>query len=312
MVDLKIELPEHFLDEEVRCDYLVTHEMKEVWAVELDLLAELLRVCKKYDIKIFVIGGTMLGVARHKGFIPWDDDIDMAMFREDYDKLCKVASQEFVHPYFFQTEYTDKESLRGHAQLRNSDTAGILKAEMKMKFKFNQGIFIDIFPLDNIPDDIQIREKWLKKSIKLINELRNYRLYNSVNKELIYRSRNRLKQFVKRIIYPLFYGKIFNKHTDSYENYEKCIKKFNTLNTENVGIIVLNKIDRFAWKKTDLLAQIKDLPFEFLKVPIPTSYPVLLEHTYGDWKKIVKGTSLHGDVLFDTSKSYLQVLNFNV
>ena len=119
MVDLNIVLPDGFLNEEVRCGYTVTKQMKEVWAVELDMLEKLLSVCKKHDIKIFASGGTMLGAVRHQGFIPWDDDIDMMMFRDDYEKLCKVAQEEFEYPYFFQTEYTDVGSLRGHAQLRN-------------------------------------------------------------------------------------------------------------------------------------------------------------------------------------------------
>ena len=107
MIELNINIPDSFLDEEERCGYIVSKQMKEVWAVELDLLAELLRVCKKHGIKVFASGGTMLGAIRHKGFIPWDDDIDMMMFRSDYDKLCAIAAEEFVEPYFFQTEYTD-------------------------------------------------------------------------------------------------------------------------------------------------------------------------------------------------------------
>ena len=102
MVNLKIQLPEGFLNEEVRCGYVVTHEMKKAWAVMLDLLAELDRVCKKNNIKYYANGGTMLGAVRHKGFIPWDDDIDVMMFREDYDRLMEIGPKEFTYPYFFQ------------------------------------------------------------------------------------------------------------------------------------------------------------------------------------------------------------------
>ena len=147
MVDLNIKLPDDFLEEEIRCGYTVTRKMKKVWAVELDLLNELLRVCNKYNIKIFASGGTMLGAVRHKGFIPWDDDIDMGMLRKDYDKLCKIANKEFQYPYFFQTNYTDPGTLRGHAQLRNSNTTSFLQNEGS-EYSFNQGIFIDIFPMD--------------------------------------------------------------------------------------------------------------------------------------------------------------------
>ena len=69
--------------------------------VELDLLAEFDRVCRKHGLTYFVDSGTLLGAVRHKGFIPWDDDIDLIMQREDYERLVQIAAQEFQHPYFF-------------------------------------------------------------------------------------------------------------------------------------------------------------------------------------------------------------------
>lgn len=68
----------------------------------MDMLYQLDQICRKYNIHYFASGGTMLGAVRHKGFIPWDDDIDIMMFREEYDKLCKVAPKELKYPYFFK------------------------------------------------------------------------------------------------------------------------------------------------------------------------------------------------------------------
>ena len=164
---IKMNLPDEFFCEEIRWGYTITQEMKEVWAVELDLLSELLRVCGKYNIQISATSGTTLGAIRHQGFIPWDNDIDMGMLREDYEKLCEVAPFEFKEPYFFQTEYTDHGSLRGHAQLRNSKTTAILMTEKKRHLKFNQGIFIDIFPFDRVVDDETKRKREQKHIIRL-------------------------------------------------------------------------------------------------------------------------------------------------
>lgn len=150
MTELKIGLPDDFLNEEIRCGYTVTEQMKKVWAVELDLLHELLRVCDKHGLHCYADAGTLLGAVRHKGFIPWDDDIDVVMFREDYEKLKKIADLEFVKPYFFQTAYTDNQYTYGHAQLRNIKTTGILEEEKDKRRPFVQGIFIDIFVLDGV------------------------------------------------------------------------------------------------------------------------------------------------------------------
>ena len=174
MVDLKLQLPDGFLNEEVRCGYTVTKQRKEVWAVELDLLQEFMRVCNKYGLKYCADGGTLLGAIRHHGFIPWDDDLDIAMLRSDFEKLNEVAPAEFKKPYFWQTEETDKGSARGHAQLRNSDTTGIIKTEYERQRNnnFNQGIFIDIFPFDTVVDD---EEKLAEQDLKRMELLTKYR-----------------------------------------------------------------------------------------------------------------------------------------
>ena len=127
MIQLKINVPDHFYDEEVRCGYHVSSKMKKAWAVMIDLLVEFDRVCKKNGIKYFASGGTMLGAIRHKGFIPWDDDIDVMMFREDYDKLLEVGPREFQHPYFFQNKLTDPCCVDIFSKLRNSETTALLK-----------------------------------------------------------------------------------------------------------------------------------------------------------------------------------------
>ena len=84
---IKIKLPEHFLEKEVRCGYSVTEKAKKIWAVELDLLAEFDRVCRKHDINYQIFAGTLLGAVRHEGFSPWDDDVDVCLLRGDYEKL---------------------------------------------------------------------------------------------------------------------------------------------------------------------------------------------------------------------------------
>ena len=93
---------ETFFVSEVKHGFEITEKQKRVWAIELEMADRLLTVCRENNLRIFADAGTMLGAVRHKGFIPWDDDMDLAMFREDYDKLCEIAPRYFTEPYFFQ------------------------------------------------------------------------------------------------------------------------------------------------------------------------------------------------------------------
>lgn len=129
--------------------YEVPEEMLAVWDVQLALADKLMEVCRKHGLQIWMEGGTLLGAVRHEGFIPWDDDIDFAMMRDDYDRLCQLAAGEFEAPYFWQTTYNEKDFLCGHAILRDKRTTCVKREDCGRRFC--QGIGIDIFVMDGVP-----------------------------------------------------------------------------------------------------------------------------------------------------------------
>lgn len=304
MLPIKLSLPEHFLDEEVRCGYNVTHKMKKVWAVELDLLHEFQRICKKYNLEYFSDSGTTIGAVRHQGFVPWDDDIDIVMMRDDYEKLRQVASNEFKHPYFFQIEDTDPGSARGHIQLRNSETTGILKDELECKFKFNQGIFIDIFPLDSVPDDESLFKKHLKDSEDLREKMRQKRHF--VEQYLLYKRWNFIAKFINKIRHNHYHN--LQKYPTGYnyffEKYDQQISLYNGTNTKRVANLSLMpyKEHRLRWREDYKSSILK--PFEFLDIPVPVGYDRILSNVYGNWKTPIVAQSGHGDIILDPEKPY--------
>ena len=91
------------------------------------VISEFDRVCKKHHLKYYIDNGTLLGAVRHKGFIPWDDDINLVMLRKDYDLLISLYSNDFQGKFFLQSAYSDYGYFREHAQLRNSETTAILE-----------------------------------------------------------------------------------------------------------------------------------------------------------------------------------------
>lgn len=302
MVDLKIKLPDHFLDEEVRCDFTVTRKMKELWAVELDLLAELDRVCKKYDLKYSATGGTMLGVIRHKGFIPWDDDIDVMMLRDDYERLCNIAMQEFKFPYFFQTEYTDPGSLRRHAQLRNSQTTAIREVEEKWHYPFNQGIFIDIFPVDAVIDDQDLFEKQKAEAMALRHTYMEKAKWNVRYHEGPNKAKNVLKGVVKGLNNSIFAKKY--DYLSDYRAFEKVCARYNSENTKYLSLLSFQFDNPKHYKTREGWKQIEYMDFEFMKMPVTSDYDEILTIQYGDYMKMQKVNTIHGGLIVDTNQSY--------
>ena len=301
MVELNIELPDGFLEEEVRSGYTVSKQMKEVWAVELDILVEFQRICEKYNLRYFASAGTLLGAVRHQGFIPWDDDIDVEMFREDYIRLCEVAPKEVKYPYIFQNEYTESGSLRGFSRIRNVNTTAMFEREKRPCYTYNRGIFIDIFPLDSILDNEQEQKKKKRIADKYC------RAYLSAIDIYYNRGKNKdsIKGKLKSIFRPILYFPCKWSKTWLHRKYEKACAKNNDIQTEKVAVYCLNNKSTIHYRedfKESLLWN-----FEFLKIPIPYKYDHYLTCAFGDWHQFVKGGSLHGDgeLIFDTNKPFI-------
>lgn len=305
MVDLNLSLPASFFEEEERNGFFISRKQKEVWAVELDLLNEFIRVCDKYDLKYFAEGGTMIGAVRHNGFIPWDDDIDISMFRSDYMKLEEIASKEFTDPYFFQTEKTDVGSMRGHAQLRNSKTTGILRTEVDKKYSFNQGIFLDIFPIDYIPDEHEWQNLFALELHEQREKAFKYTYMTSRFKENgdgFYRIKRRLKHRL------LSANGMENKE---YIKWENLMMKYNNMNTDTVSEVCFRQNPKRRIWKAEWFADSLEFPFEMLKIAVPIGYDEVLTQLCGDWRTPKMFPSLHGDMIFDVDNPYTEYLKLN-
>ena len=121
--------------------------LHKLWEHELIILDEFVRICKKHNLQYFLMWGTLIGAVRHGGFIPWDDDIDVCMPREEYKKFLKIAPSELGEKFFLQYSKTDKYTPAPFAKIRLNNTAFYEKDDDN--FKRHRGIFIDIIPLDS-------------------------------------------------------------------------------------------------------------------------------------------------------------------
>ncbi len=283
------------LEPETRRGYYISAEMKKVWAVEMELLKKLLEVCKKHNLRIWAEGGTLLGAVREHGYIPWDDDIDMAMPREDYDKLREVASEEFRSPYFFQCGYTDLFP-NGQTKIRKDGTAAVIKRDIWQNY--HQGIFIDIFPLDFLPDNEEEYTRFLKTREEEKGKLKLYcdHYYSFTN-----------WSYTRKVLQTYFTIKRvgFNNY---FRRYDELIKQYSDNNGKYVSIISWNEDSRYIREKIWYNGTIY-MPFEGILIPIPEGYHEILTKQYGDYLKPAKAPSQHGSFfVLDTEHSYLDYI----
>lgn len=140
-------------------DQELLNRLKET---ELGLLKAFIKCCEKLEIKYYLLGGTMLGAVRHRGFIPWDDDIDVAMLRGDYELFLAEGQQYLPEYYFLQSLHSEQDVLFDFAKIRDSRTTFI---ETSVKnANINHGVFLDIFPLDYYPDDPKEQKRFDRKN----------------------------------------------------------------------------------------------------------------------------------------------------
>jgi len=262
-------LPATFFKEEERCGYLVTEKRKKVWAIQVDLLLELDRVCRKYGLHFFMSDGSLLGVVRHHGFIPWDDDIDVNMLRDDYEKLMKLGPSVFKYPYFLQTPYTDKDAFFSYANLRNSNTTGLIYPFRYQNY--NHGINIDIFPLDNCKlDDVEQR----------FNRIRNLVMDNSAYMRKS--NPNPDPADVERILN--------HSGRDPLDVYDEMVSICIQYKEEKLEFVNSSTEVSYAWNKLMFKREWFDdiiyRNFEGISVPIISKYDDYLKIHYGDYMKL--------------------------
>ena len=266
----------------------------------LEMIIEFDRVCRENNIKYFALGGTLLGAVRHKGFIPWDDDVDFGLLRKDYDKLQSVAEKgAFCSPFFFQTPTTDPGYPRCFARLRNSETTAFQIEDYPIKC--NKGMFIDIVPLDNIPDNkasfkIQItRLKFLRQLMTSYS--RYYSGFGVPDKSIL----KKVAYFLTILLFKVSHltgGKI-------YRRYCKIAAKYEKKECEKVGqIVAFFDNPRTILDKKWITAGTKYGAFENVKIPILIYFDSVLRVGYGDYMIPVRGTSFHTDVLFSATIPY--------
>ena len=252
------------------CKYKICqYDIREVQKKLLMILIEFDRICRKHNIKYSLEGGTLLGAIKYKGFVPWDDDIDIVMERPEYERFLKVCKRELNEDYFLQNNRTVKHFPLNYSKIHMNDTLYV--QESTAFLNIHQGLFIDIFPVDKI-----YRGTLLRLQIALIGALtgaRSVKLNRIYKKKTVFTGK-KIKLLIYHILslFPLrfintaidFTCRIFNSFKSRYV-YEVC-----------------NPNRNFKPLKMEIYRELTQVEFMGLPFLASRHYKKFLEARFGD------------------------------
>jgi lipopolysaccharide cholinephosphotransferase len=227
------------------------------------------RICRKCGIDYRIIAGTLLGAVRHGGFIPWDDDADVAFLREDYERFRAACETELNQEKFYFQDHRNTPGYRwGYGKLRRKETQFVRLGQEHMPYE--QGIFIDIFPLDNVPDNILLRQIHCFTCF-----LYRKAFWSKVGAET--------SKGIERVVYLLL-RRIPTRTL--YGSFDRFVKRCNRRNSKWVRILTFptptkahGYLRKWAYKTSDYL-------FEGVYLRGIAEYDVYMSFKYGDYMNL--------------------------
>lgn len=264
-------------------------EINQLKNIQLNILREFIRICEENELQYYLVGGSAIGAIRHKGFIPWDDDIDVGMPRKDYNRFLEIAQESLPDYYFLQTYETDPEYLANFAKIRDSRTT-FIESSMRNR-KINHGVYIDVFPLDYYPET---NVKWFR----MVELLQNARLSKEFSSTASFKMR--IMQSVAGVLFPSIEETLRkrDKHIQSIKN--------SSLLTNFCG----------AWGDreivpADFMGNGTTAVFENITVLVPEKYDAYLRKIYGDYMSlppVEKRVGHHYTEIIDLDKPYTEYI----
>lgn len=273
--------------------------MNQLQQVEFNLLKSFDAVCAELDLPYFLVCGSALGAVKYEGFIPWDDDIDVAMYRDDYRAFVKHAPGLLEEGLFLQNYRSDPRFPQIYSKLRDSRTTYIESSAAALPI--NHGVFIDIFPLDGYP-----KRKWSQK----VFEIRK-RMFQSMLLSAYEIPRSGKSKLLHKMYCML---DIPFRSSDIASRYEAMISSYPIAHSElicNHG----NWQGKLEYAGREQYGDGAHFAFEGLNVRVPREFDIYLTQKYGEWRSdppLEKQVGHHYCDVCDCSKSYKEYMRNGV
>ncbi len=267
-------------------------ELRRIQMSQLKVAKEIHRICQKNDIPYILIGGTLLGAVRHKGFIPWDDDLDIGFTRDNYERFLQVAKKELNQKYFLQEWRSDPTYAYPFGKIRINGTK-FVESSVKNKDS-HDGIFVDIFPYDKYPEGA-VKRKFLGIRLTL---LRQVLVLKTGYCEYVSFTGKTSRQFAKMLLFPFLYlySCIFSKKS-LIDQFDRIASRYNGQNCD----LYYEHSGASQYGKWVIPSECFDhrmlMQFEDTEFSVPVNFDKYLSIGYGNYMELPpedKRTNRHG------------------
>ncbi len=291
-----MQFPDNYFDDEVRDGFFVPALIKRSWAAQLEVLNDIAEVCKKHGIRWFADCGTLIGAVRHGGFVPWDDDLDICMLREDYDRFNEVAPKELPEGYCV-LNMTNSENFENMlTRVANGYEINFNKDYLNKYHNFPYSAGVDVFVLDYLAADEEaenVRKNLVKIVVTLLDGINDDNQNEPENEPLI--------EQVEKLC-----NVTFDRKSSIRRQYFQLIDKLDSIYTadeaEEVALMsywVQNDNHRY---KMEWFKDTVELPFENTYIQAPAMYDAVLKTEYGDYMRIVQKGGVHDYPFFSSQE----------
>ena len=303
-----MDYPHKYFEDEVREGFYITGELKRIWAAQLEVISEIDKVCKRHNIKWFADCGTLIGTVRHKGYIPWDDDFDICMLRDDYERFNRYAEEELPKGYVVLNL---RKEMVYYEYLTRITTGAKIQFDRDYLDKYcdcHYPIGIDIFPLDYVSTDSEKEEE--RKKLAL-----NVSAYADIidEEDDSFENNPDFKALVKSVE-DLCETRIDEKLPIKQRMFIAAEVLYTIFPSDGAKEVVLmpywlqhndHKYPIEAFRETIMM------PFELTELPVPIEYDKVLRIEYGDYMKLVKTGGVHEYPYFEKMENFIAGKTYN-
>ena len=309
-----MDIDKEYLEDEVREGFFVPAEIKQAWSAQLEVLNDIDKVCRDNGIQYFADWGTLLGAVRHHGYVPWDDDVDICMKRQDYDRFIRIAKDILPEYYEVFDIRSDEDNDNFVTRIINGRNMNVSKEHLKKYHGFPYPAGLDVFPLDYISSNDE-EDKLQSELIRIVCSVRS--LVMAVNSKGENAAQSEIEEVNVKIkqVEELCGIQIVKDKNIAQQLLILAERLFGLYSEDDADYITLMYKWVYAGKykipKECYDREIR-VPFENISISVPCGYDQILRIKYGDYMTPKKRGGSHDYPFFDKLKKYVRDAGINI